>query len=53
MKFIDLAEIDNQFEKQKIESICIQKNINSEDIIYLVADNDDGKSVIFEVLIKN
>ena len=51
-QFIDLADIDKKFEKQKIESITIQKNIGSKDIIFLVADNDDGKSVLFELIIE-
>lgn len=47
--FIKLDEIDRQFAKQKIESVCITQQNNKNYDLVLVADNDDGKSVLFEV----
>ena len=51
-KIIDLEEIDSRFKGQKIESVCVTKE--SKDFINLVlaADNDNGSSVFFKVIIK-
>jgi len=35
--------------KQKIESICIEQHDSSSAILHLVADNDDGRSLIYKV----
>jgi hypothetical protein len=46
---VKLDEVDVAFFRQKIESVCI---ISRQENLYrcvLVADNDDGKSVLFEV----
>lgn len=48
-KLIELDKINPVFEKQKIESICITKQSEKNYTCTLVADNDDGKSVLFEV----
>ena len=47
--FILLDEIDEGFLKQKIESVCIHHQVNKQYKLTLVADNDDGKSVLFEI----
>jgi len=49
---IELDTIDNDFHKQKIESICITKQNDKDYTCALVADNDDGKSVLFEITIE-
>lgn len=46
---IELDTIDSNFQKQKIESICISHQTNKNYTCVLVADNDDGKSVLFEL----
>ncbi len=48
-KMIALENIDAVFAQQKIESICIINRDNKNYTCVLVADNDDGKSVLFEV----
>jgi hypothetical protein len=48
-ELIELDAINPVFFKQKIESICITKQIEKKYTCTLVADNDDGKSVLFEV----
>jgi hypothetical protein len=49
---IDLEEIDARFRKQKIESVCILKE--SRDFMHLVlaADNDNGSSTLFRLVIE-
>lgn len=46
---IHLETVNTIFVKQKIESICITQQVNKNYTCTLVADNDDGKSVLFEV----
>lgn len=48
-EIIELENINAVFEQQKIESICITNRNNKSYTCVLVADNDDGKSVLFEV----
>ncbi len=48
-ELIELDKINPAFENQKIESICITKQLEKKYTCTLVADNDDGKSVLFEV----
>ena len=48
-KLIELDKINPVFIKQKIESICITKQSEKDYTCTLVADNDDGKSVLFEI----
>lgn len=48
-ELMELETIDPAFEKQKIESVCITQHGESRYTCLLVADNDDGKSVLFEV----
>ena len=51
-KIIDLGKIDNRFKGEKIESVCITKE--NKDFIYLVlaADNDEGSSTLFKMILK-
>jgi len=48
---IPLETIDPACSRQKIESICITASIDNTYRCTLVSDNDDGKSVLFEVYI--
>ena len=48
-ELIELDAVNPVFEKQKIESICITNHSENKYTCTLVADNDDGKSVLFEV----
>lgn len=50
--FINLDTIDSSFDKQKVESVCIKNRDRNCYNLILVADNDDGKSVLFEIHIK-
>lgn len=49
---IDLEEIDSRFKGQKIESVCVTKE--TKDFIYLtlVADNDNGSSTLFRLVVE-
>ena len=51
-EFIELERIDVAFSKQKIESICITNQSDKNYTCVLVADNDDGKSALFEIKIE-
>ncbi len=51
-KIIDLGNISPQFLAQKIESVCITKEDNKLLHLVLAADNDNGSSTIFKVVIK-
>ena len=46
---IPLSRIDNVFNKMKIESVAMAEDERSYFILYLVADNDKGNSVLFKV----
>jgi hypothetical protein len=46
---IELEKVHPVFEKQKIESVCITKHAERKYTCVLVADNDNGKSELFEV----
>ena len=52
-RIIDLEETDPRFKRQKIESVCITKE--TKDFIYLVlaADNDNGSSTLFTMVVEN
>ncbi len=49
---IDLEKMDERFNRQKIESVCIIKE--TPDLLYLLlaADNDNGSSTLFKVVIE-
>ena len=49
---IDLEEVDPQFKGQKIESVAVVNETKKELILLLAADNDDGTSSVFKVIIK-
>jgi hypothetical protein len=48
-ELIDLNKTDDLFLKQKIESVCLTDHSGNHFSFVLVADNDDGKSVLFEL----
>lgn len=48
-EWIELESVHPKFNKQKVESICISQQYDKSYTCTLVADNDDGKSVLFEV----
>jgi hypothetical protein len=47
--FIPLQTVDPQFEKVKIEGLCVTQTQHNEVTLILVADNDDGKSTLFKL----
>lgn len=47
-QYIDLNPVDQAFKKSKIESIAVEKQ-ESGILIWLVADNDDGRSSIYKL----
>lgn len=49
---IDLEAIDPKFKEQKIESVCIIKETKNFLHLVLVADNDNGSSSIFKLIIE-
>jgi hypothetical protein len=49
---IDLEEVDARFKKQKIESVCIVKETRDFMHLVLAADNDNGSSTLFRVVIE-
>lgn len=51
-KIIDLESLDHQFKGQKIESVCIAKETSGFLHLILVADNDNGASTIFKVIVE-
>ncbi len=50
-RIIELEQIDKRFAGQKIESVCILDENRKQMTLGLVADNDDGASVLFKLLI--
>ena len=50
---IDLEDADPRFKGQKIESVCITKETGNFLYLLLVADNDDGSSTLFRLVIPN
>jgi hypothetical protein len=51
-RVIDLGSIDPRFKGQKIESVCVMKETKDLFDLVLAADNDDGSSTIFRMMIK-
>lgn len=47
--YVELDKTNEAFIQQKIESVCIHQQVNKQYKLTLVADNDDGKSVLFEI----
>lgn len=48
-RMIRLSSIDNNFSKQKVESVCLEEINGGQMILHLVSDNDDGKSRLFKL----
>jgi hypothetical protein len=51
-QIIDLENEDPQLKGQKIESVCVTKETKNFLHLVLVADNDDGSSSIFKLIIE-
>ena len=51
-KVFDLENMDAKFKAQKIESVCITKETSNFLHLALAADNDDGSSSIFKLIIE-
>lgn len=49
---IDLEAIDPKFKGQKIESVCVLKETKNFLHLVLAADNDDGSSSIFRLIVE-
>lgn len=47
--WIPLSAIDARFDKMKVESVAVTGKEKAGLILYLVADNDNGKSTLFKV----
>ncbi len=50
-RVIDLEKIDARFRGQKIESACVWKETRKFLYLLLVADNDDGSSTLFRLVV--
>lgn len=50
-KVIDLEEIDQRFKGHKIESACILKETRHSLYLLLAADNDNGSSTLFKLIV--
>ncbi len=48
---INLDELDPKFVGQKIESVCILKETSSRYYLLLAADNDNGSSTLFKMVV--
>lgn len=51
-EIIDLEKIDQRFKGQKIESVCVTSETNNFLHLVLAADNDDGSSSIFKLIVE-
>lgn len=51
-RVIDLDETDPRFKQQKIESVCIAKETKNFLYLILVADNDNGSSTLFNMVVE-
>lgn len=49
---IDLEAIDRRFRGQKIESVCVVKETRHFLQLVLAADNDDGSSTLFRIMVE-
>ena len=50
--FLKLADVSTEFKQQKVESVCVQKTEGNNLLLHLVADNDNGESKLFKILLK-
>ena len=51
-QIIDLESLDSRFASQKIESVCIIRENREEMELVLVADNDQGNTILFKLRLK-
>jgi hypothetical protein len=51
-KIIDLEKVDHRFKGQKIESVCITSETRDFLHLVLAADNDDGSSTLFTMVVE-
>ncbi len=51
-EIIDLEKVDQRFKGQKIESVCVTRETKGFLHLALAADNDDGSSTIFRMVIE-
>lgn len=51
-ELIKLSTIHPVFEKQKIESVCVQELTKNAAVLLLAADNDNGESTVFKLNLK-
>lgn len=51
-KVIDLEKLDEKFRQQKIESVCITEETKHFLHLVLAADNDDGSSTLFKIIVE-
>ena len=49
---VNLAQIDSEFEREKIEGLCVEKIQGDTMILHLISDNDLGESKLFKVAMK-
>ena len=52
MDRIDLDDLDSRFRGQKIESICVTMETRGYIHLVLAADNDDGSSTLFKLIVE-
>ncbi len=52
-KIFDLVALDKRFKGQKIESVCVTAQYKNKTELVLVADNDNGTSKLFKILLTN
>lgn len=50
-RIIDLEAMNPQFAGQKIESVCVSRETSTALELVLTADNDDGSSTVFKIVI--
>jgi hypothetical protein len=50
--FLKASTFSKAFDKQKLESVCVEKVTGNSYLLHLVADNDDGQSQIFKAVLK-
>jgi hypothetical protein len=48
-QMVNLSSLFPEFKKQKVESVCVESWKESQMLLHLVADNDDGNSKIFKL----
>lgn len=52
-RVIDLDSVDSRFKDQKIESVCVTGDTKEHFSLVLAADNDDGSSTVFKLILQN